>query len=296
VLLSVLAALALVAAGCGGGGGDSGDARALIDDAFKTPINSADVAINLSAKVEGVQQLSEPVSLKLSGPYQSNGKSKLPSFDWQVSVSGQGQAISGGLLSTGDNVFVNFQGSDYEVGKEQVAQLNQQLGQQNEGKTLEDYGINPQDWVTEPKDEGDEEVNGADTTHVSAGVDVSKMFNDFNKTIEQTSGAMGSSAPQQLSEQDIEKIEQVVKDPKIDIWVGKDDKKLRRMTVKVDFEIPEDQRTQLQGATGGTVDFSIDFSKVDEKKTITAPANPKPLSELTQQLGGLGGAMPGLGG
>jgi hypothetical protein len=298
-LLSLLAVLALVVAGCGGGGGggDSKDARALIDDAFKQSITSADIALAIEAKVDGVAQLQDPVSLKISGPYQSNGKSKLPSLKWDVSVSGGGQAISGGITSTGDNAFVNFQGSDYEVGADKVGQLNQQLATQSgQNKTLSDYGINPQDWVTSPTEEGDENVNGVDTTHVKAGVDIKKMLTDFNKTIQQTSGAMGSSAPQQLTPEQIDKVSQFIKEPKFELWVGKDDKKIRRMVVDVNFDIPEDQRTQLQGATGGSFKFSIDFKKVGEQQSITAPANPKPLSELQQQLGGLGGAMPGLGG
>ena len=84
-----------------------------------------------------------------------------------------------------------------------------------------------------------------------------------------------------------------VKNPSFDIYVGKDDNRIRRLAVKVDFEIPSDQRAQFQGAEGGTLSFQIDFAKVGEKQTITAPANARPISELQQQLGGL---APGLGG
>jgi hypothetical protein len=295
--LSLLAAAALLAlAGCGGGG-SSKDARALIDKAFKQSIPSADMTLAIEAKVNGVAQLQQPVSLKIAGPYQSNGKTKLPSFDWNVSVSGGGQAFSGGLTSTGDNAFVNFQNQDYELGAAQVAQLNQQLGQQtSSGKTLKDFGIDPQAWVKDPKDKGDEDVNGTSTTHVQATVDVAKMLNDFNKTISQAGGAMGASAPQQLTADQIGKINQVVKSPKFDIYVGKEDNKIRRLSIVIDFQIPADQRAQFQGAEGGTLNFSIDFSKVGQKQTITAPANPRPIADLQQQLGGLSGGLGGLGG
>ena len=251
----------------------------------------------MQAKVDGVAQLSQPLSLKVSGPYQSNGKGKLPSFNWQVSISGGGQAVSGGLISTGDNAFVNFQGTNYEVGADQVGQLNQQLAKNSgSGKTLKDYGIDPQAWVKDPSDEGDENVNGVDTTHVKAGVDVARMFTDFNKTIQQAGGAMGASAPQQLTSDQINKITQIVKDPKFDIYVGKSDNRIRRLTVSVSFEIPSDQRAQFGGASGGNLQFSIDFDKVGETQTITAPTNARPISELQQQLGGIGGGLGGLGG
>jgi hypothetical protein len=296
VLVVSILALALVA-GCGGGGGSSTDARALIDKAFKSSIPSADMTLNIQAKVNGVAQLSQPIGLKVAGPYQSNGKGKLPSFNWQVSISGGGQAFSGGVISTGDNAFVNFQGTNYEVGKAQIAQVNQQLGQQTgSGKTLKDFGIDPQAWVKDPQDKGDESVNGVDTTHVSAGVDVTKMITDFNKTIQQAGGAMGSNAPSQLTADQISQISQIVKDPKFDIYVGKDDDTIRRLAVSVAFEIPSAARSQFQGAEGGTLNFSIDFAKVGEKKTITPPANARPISELSAQLGGLFGGAAGSGG
>jgi hypothetical protein len=295
VLAVSIVSLALVA-GCGGsgGGGSSQDARALIDNAFKSSIPSADMTLNIQAKINGVAQLTQPISLKVAGPYQSNGKGKLPSFNWQVSISGGGQAFSGGVISTGDNAFVNFQGTNYEVGTAQIAQVNQQLGQSTGGgKTLKDFGIDPQAWVQSPQDKGDENVNGVDTTHVSAGIDVTRLVTDFNKTIQQAGGAMGANAPSQLTPDQIAKISQVVKDPKFDIYVGKDDSKIRRLSLSVAFEIPSASRAQFQGAEGGTISFSIDFAKVGEKKTITAPANARPISELQQQLGG---ALGGLGG
>src|SRR5215213_4166968 len=122
----VLAALALAAliAGCGGGGSSS-DAKDTVKKAFSNSIKSANVNLQFTAKVNGVQQLQQPVQLKLNGPYQSNGKGKLPSLNWQASFSGGGQSVSGALISTGDNAYVGFQGSNYEVGKQQVAQINQ---------------------------------------------------------------------------------------------------------------------------------------------------------------------------
>src|SRR3954453_5877711 len=293
-LLPVVSILSLaLVAGCGGGGGGSSkDARALIDKAFKQSISSANMTLNVEAKVNGVPQLQQPISLKVSGPYQSNGKGKLPSFNWQVSVSGGGQAFSGGIISTGDNAFVNFQGTNYEVGADKVAQVNQSNGP---GRSLKDYGIDPQAWVKDPTEEGTENVNGVDTTHVKASIDIGRMFSDFNKTI-QKAGSMSTVAPQQLSPDTIQKIEDVVQNPKFDIYVGKDDDKIRRLSVSVDFQIPADQRAKFQGAEGGTLNFSIDFAKVGEPQTITAPANARPISELQQQLGGLAGGLGGAGG
>ena len=102
--------LALALTACGGDG-DSGDAKKKLDEAFKKPIKSANVTVDAEAAVQGVPLMGNAsVKTKLTGPYQSNGKDKLPSLDWDVSVSAVGQTFSGGLAITADNVFVTYQG------------------------------------------------------------------------------------------------------------------------------------------------------------------------------------------
>jgi hypothetical protein len=300
-LRAVLAvcAFALVAAllaACGGGSSD--DAKATIDKAFSTPIHSANINLTFSAKVDGASapQLSQPISLKLSGPFQSNGRTKLPTLNWQASFSGGGQSASGGLISTGDRAFVSYQGSNYEVPAAQVAQINQQLGSQTtQKKSLKDYGIDVKSWLTNAQDKGDENVNGADTSHVQADIDVGKMLTDLNKVVQQAS-AVTPSAPSQITPQQIDQIKQVVKNPKMDVYVSKDDDTLRRLNVSIDFSIPEAQRAQLQGATGGNLTFSLDLNDVGKPQTVTPPANAKPFSELQSQLGGGTTGGSGLGG
>ena len=293
--VTLLAALALVGliAGCGGGGSSS-DAKDTVKKAFSHSIHSAVVNLQFSAKVDGVAQLSQPIQLKLTGPYQSNGKTKIPNFNWQTNVSGGGQSFSGTLTSTGDNVFVGFQGSNYEVGKAQVAQFNQRLGTQTQGKSMKDFGIDPVNWITDAQTKGDETVDGVTTTHVQAGLDIEKMLNDLNKTIDQAGAAAGST--QKLTPQQISQVKDVVKNPKFDVYVGKDDDTLRRLNVSVDFQIPDNMKSQFQGATGGNITFSLDLTKVGQPQTVTAPPNPKPITQLSGALGGLGGAGGSSGG
>src|SRR4051812_17592095 len=83
--LALTALVAALLAGCGGGNEE--DAKALLKRGFNESIPSANVTIDISAKVDGVPQLNQPVRVKLGGPYQSNGKGKLPSFNWDVTVS-----------------------------------------------------------------------------------------------------------------------------------------------------------------------------------------------------------------
>ena len=294
-----IAMLAAVAAGCGGG--SSKDAEALLERGFSREIKSANVTVDVTAKVDGVAQLSKPIRVKLGGPYETSGPKKLPKLQWDLSVTGGGQTFSAGVIATGDNAFVNFQGTNYEVGKDKVAQYNQTLQQRNPtGKsTLQDFGINPLNWVKDASEEGDSTVAGVKTTHVSAGLDVRRLFKDFNDKLLGKSGLPSTAAaprPQRLTDDQIDQIAKVVKDPKFDVYVGKADGKIRRVSVDLDFEVPESARESANGLNGGNVNISVELAAVDEPQRITAPTGAKPLDELTKQLGGLGALGGTLGG
>jgi hypothetical protein len=300
ILISLLAAAALLAVtGCGGGGNSTG-ARALIDKAFKQPIHSALVTINLQASLSGVPQLSQPIQLRLAGPFKSNGHGKLPSLDWKVDFSGGGQAFSAGLVSTGDDAFVNFQGQNYEVGKAQVAQFNSQLAAQAQNRnrqSLKSFGIDPRDWISNPQEKGDQTVNGVATNHVQAGIDVGKLLNDLNKVLAKA-GSLGTTvaAPRQIPKSVIDSAKNIVKNPKFDLYSGKVDNVIRRLAVAIDFSVPSGSQAKVGGLKSGTVNFTVDFTNVGQPQTITAPTGAKPIGQLTQQLGGLGGLGGGLGG
>ena len=298
LLISLAIATALLWAGCGGD-----DPSETLNKAFSKPIQSARVTLNAEAKVNGSGQLSQPVKFTLTGPYQSNGDKKIPSFKWDLSLGGGGQTLQAGITSTGDNAFVTFQGSDYEVGAQEIARVNQQIaqgGNQQGDRSLKDFGVDPSKWVTDAEDKGDEEVAGVETTHISAGLDVKALFRDLNKTIDKAGAAAGNaagtSAPQKLTDQQIDQIAQIVKDPKFDVYVGKDDDIVRRIAVALTFQVPQGAQQQAGGASAGNLTFSIEFADVGEKQTITAPANPKPITQLQKDVQALRGALGGLGG
>ena len=294
VLVAALAGLAVT--GCGGS--DEKDAKSVLKRAFAEPIPSANVTIDFSAKIEGVPQLSEPIRVKLGGPYKSNGKGKLPSLNWDISVSGGGQTFSAGLVSTGDRGFVNLQGTNYEVGRDTMAQLQQAASSSSTGgsRSLSQFGVDPLAWVKDASEQGDSDVAGVKTRHVSAAIDVEKLFTDLNKVVAKAGGAVGSVRPQRLTPQVIDSIKKVVHDPKFDAYAGKDDGKLRRAALSLRFDVPQQAQALLRGLKGGTVNLSIEFASVGAPQTITAPAGARPISELSKQLKGLGGLLGATGG
>ena len=292
IAAAVLVLLAVVLTACGAG--SSGDVKSTVDKAFSTPIKSARIDLEATLQLDGVKQLNGPVKLSVQGPYESGGSQTIPKADWDIAASASGQNFSAGFISTGDNAWVGFQGQNYEVGKQAVAQVNRQIKQtagQNKGKGLSEFGIDPRNWLKDAKDEGDEKIAGTDTTHVSAALDVSKFLDDLNRIVAKTGSSSGTRA--RITPAQKKQIEDVVKNPRFDLYVGKDDNVIRRLSADLSFTVPSDKRAQVAGLESGTLSFSIEFADVGKPQAITAPPNAKPLSELTAQLGGLGGVLGG---
>ena len=192
--LLILAVIAMAATACGGKSSD--DVKATLDKAFSTPIKSANVNLDVTLKLDGIKQLNGPVKLSVQGPYESGGSKTIPKVDFDIAASAAGQNFSAGFISTGDNAWVAFQGQNYEVGSAAIAQVNQQIakagGQSKQG--LSQFGIDPQNWLTDAKDEGSEKVAGVETDHVSAALDVGAFVDDVNKLVAKAGGNLPGGA------------------------------------------------------------------------------------------------------
>src|SRR3954470_4209041 len=154
LLLVVIVVSTSLLAACGGK--SSSDVKDTLDKAFSTPIKSANIDLEVTVNLDGVKQLNGPVKLSVQGPYESGGNQTIPKADWDIAASAAGQNFSAGFTSTGTNAWVSFQGQNYEVGRQAVAQVNQQIRQaangQKKKKGLSQFGVDPQNWLTDAKD------------------------------------------------------------------------------------------------------------------------------------------------
>ena len=305
ILLALLAMAAMLALGaCGGDdGGSERDAEALLDRAFAKSISSADLKLNAQLEVRGLQGLEGPIRLDASGPFQS-GEGGLPKLDIDVRVGAQdaGQTVQTGFLSTGDRAFLKFGGEFYEQPRADIARANRQLqrsGDSDQKSALAQLGVNPREWVTGVRIEGEDEVAGVQTEHVSAKVDVRRMLTDLNKAVERSGQAVGGVAPgtpNPLSDAQLDKLASAVKEPTFDVYVGKDDDVIRRVSANLEVSIPEADRAEAGGVEGGSLRFSLEFADVNGDQAVEAPSKARPIADLADQLGGLsalGGAGSG---
>lgn len=300
-----LALFALAPLACGGD-----DPNELIDQTFKggKKVSSGRVSVGVTIRAQGSPQLSQPVDVRLNGPFQSQGKGQLPKFAFDLNVNAAGRPVTAGAISTGNAGFVQVQGTAYQISDQIFAafrqgyQQAQQRAQQEKGKSNTGLaGIDPKQWLRDAKVEDNEDVAGTDTQHVSSKLDVPKLLADVNSAV-QKARAQGlpqaGQLPQSITPAQQKKVAEAIKGATFDFWTGADDKILRRLRIAVNFQVPEAERAQAQGVTGGQLAFSLEMAELNKPQQIAAPANAKPFNDLIQasrQLG-LGGLLGGAGG
>jgi len=305
-LLLVLLSVAALGA-CGGGEKSEEDVEALLDRAFSQAVDSADMTLAAELELRGVQGFEQPVRLEASGVYIAQEK-RLPQVDVDLSIGAQeaGQTVESGFLSTGDRAFLKFGGEFYEQPREDIARANRELARSDPSSpgALGELGLDPRRWVVDARSEGEDDVGGVATEHVSARLDVRALFADLNKLVERSAGAIGGVAPgtpEPLTEEQLDMVSEVVEDPSFDVYVGKDDDVIRRVSASVEVVVPEEQRARLGGIEGGSLRISVELSKVNGDQRVEAPADSRPIEDLTTQLDGLGAlggpdaAVPGAG-
>ena len=300
-LAGLLAVLGVVA--CGGGGEDP---QKVLRETFggNKRVASGKLDLVLTLKAEGSRNLGGPVTVKLTGPFQSQGAKQLPKFDFDLTLSASGQTFRAGAVSTGSSGFLKFQGQAYAVPERIFAQFKQGYERsqaEREGtaqnQSFASLGVNPLNWLRKPEDEGTEDAGGVETIHVSSSVNVPRLLDDVNRILARARGQLGGQAgqlPDRLTPQQRKSVQDAITDVSFDVYSGKDDKTLRRMTVGLKFKVPESQRASAQGITGGELTFDLVLNDLNKPQSVKPPSNPRPFDELTQAvrgaLGGLGGA------
>jgi hypothetical protein len=297
-LLPPLILIALALASCGGGG-DQTDAEALLDRAFSEELRSADVKAEAEIQLDGSPVLGRPLRIQASGPFRLND-GKLPSVDLELEVgtAGAGQTITTGFLSTGDRAFLKFQDVYYEQPRSAVRRANRALARhKGRGRPLRVLGLSPRSWLADVEDEGEEEVAGVTTRHLSGTLDVEALVRDVNRFLRRSraaiGGATGERPPDPLSRSQAREIAEVVNDPSFDVYVGERDNLVRRVSGRIEIDVPPERRDDLHGVESGTIQFSVELSDVNGHQEIEAPAKARPMSKLTHLLGG--GLLPWLG-
>src|SRR5205823_2732735 len=139
LFLALLVAPVLLVAGCGGGSGEN--PQKVLKETFSgnKKVTSGKLDLALTVTADGVSQLKGPITVGLTGPFQSQGSGQLPKFDFDLKLGAQGQNFTAGAISTGDKGYIKLQGNTYEVSSQLFNSFKQGFersqSQQNGTKT-----------------------------------------------------------------------------------------------------------------------------------------------------------------
>jgi hypothetical protein len=315
VLLLLLALLALGIGACGGDDASSGsgnDPSALLRDTFGAdhPIRSGRVDATLDVDLRGLAQLTQPLNLHLSGPFQSNGGDKLPDFALDVDFQGRRPVTVGAVFAQGGG-FLTIEGQAFDLGSDiynsfkqgyEKAKADAAKSNKKDQPTLAALGISPLRWLKNPKNVGTEDIAGTQTVHVASDVEVAKLLEDVSTLLgkaKNVTSSTGASVPSTLTPSQREAITRSIKSAKVDVWTGAKDHTLRKVAVDIQVDVPEDLRAQAGNLRTGHLILQVTIAQLNQHQTIRKPAGARPLSELRSalsQLGLLGSSGSGSGG
>ena len=285
---------------------ENGDASAqqLLDQTFASgaaAIDNGRLDVDFQLDPKGLLALGGPIKLTLDGPFSSPGAGSCPDFDVDFAATLARQIYRGTVLSSGRAAFVQLDGTDYKIDREFVTALREGLADAADSKQpgLKALGIDPLRWVSGAQVRGEERVAGVDTTRISANVAVAKLLEDLDRLLTKAGGSGG--AGDLLSPKLRKQIEDAVKTAKVDIWTGTDDKILRQLAVRIDFAFDEGEKP-IAGLDAGKINLRLRLTDVNKTKlSVTAPADAKPLADLTggsisDFITGIGNGLTGKGG
>lgn len=308
LVMVVLAGLAVAA--CGSASAGSVNPNTLLGETFSGThkVTSGNLNLTLTIDPSGSSTLSGPITLSFGGPFQTRGAGKLPESNFTVSASALGRNVSLGILSTGTAGYVTLQGTSYQLPQatfqkleSSFAQIASSSGTSSNSNTLTKLGIHPLRWLTNPTVVGTENIGGAQTTHIHAGVNVNAMLTDLNTVLEKASslGVSGASALKSgIPTADRSKIAAAIKNPSVDVWSGTSDKTLRRLQITLTVPVTGKTSSQLGGVTSADIGLSMQYSDLNQPQTIKAPTTLRPYSEFQSKVSafvqGLQGAAAGV--
>jgi hypothetical protein len=301
LLTLLLVPLIGLLAACGSESGQtastSSDTSQLLRDTFAnlSKLKSADV--NVALELQSPSAQGGPVTAQITGPFATTGAGKLPRFAFAATLSAAGHSQRLGATWTGEKAFITVQNTPYAVsdlvarqfaaGYQQALRSNQ-AKQAKGGLLLSSLGIDFTKWLKNAHNAGTSQVGDAQAVQITGQADIPQMVDDLARITQRTQSLGLNAAPRQLTAQQRRQVEQAIKSVDVQIYTGTQDRILRRLVVHAVLHEP-----QSQGDS--TLDLNLQLTKVNQDQQISAPANPKPFSELLKVTGALnGGGLSGL--
>jgi hypothetical protein len=193
-----------------------------------------------------------PFTLEAAGAFQ-RGTPGAPAFELDATTSAVGQKQSFRLVSNGQRAALTTGGRSQPLPA---------------GSGTTSFALSPRGWLTKPVDAGTAQVGGVETTHVSADVDVTKMFRDL-----QAAARPSSAAARTAIWDEAQSLRDSVRNVKAQIYTGASDHVLRRVTVT--GTVRGGGAASASTAAGRFV-FDLRITDIGKAQSIEAPVRAAP--------------------
>ena len=194
------------------------------------------------------------IGFTLRGPFELR-PSALPVLHVTYTQLAGTRSATATLVSNGRSAYAESGGRRIALSGAQLAQLRGATQQLGASGGLARLPI--EDWIQHPKVSDGGNVGGADTDHVSAGLDVVNAANGLLDLVR----AFGNNVPR-LTGKSADQLRKAVKSSSFDLWTGKKDRLLRRLTIAAEFgvDVPQQLRKALGALVGAKFDFELAVS------------------------------------
>ncbi len=308
LVLVPLAMLGLLGAGCGGGDDSpaastpaaaSGDAKAILSSIKPvTQQGPQKIGVKIGVKLNGT--LKDPmvaaflgdgtIALDLSGPIDPAAKAA----DLTFSAKAGKINLSGGLRLAGDKAFLKLKDKWYALPADALTDTPSGTQDIDPAKILAALG-DPSELIDNATVVGTEDIEGIATDHVIGDLDTAALVTAIARIAESLgSGATGAIDPKEIAKA-TEQIGNAVKDAKVEVWVGRDDKQVHRF--KIDLSAVLDDKTKNSSGLEGLDVTATLTSTPTDSPDVETPSDAGTIKDLQTDilpilLGGLGGATP----
>jgi hypothetical protein len=258
-----LAALALLPAACGGGGGSAQEV--LAETATKLgDIRSGTMSFRYVASSAGGAE----AGVELEGPFGFESGRPLPVAELEITQFAGSRRGSTTFISTGEKAFLRVGGETFELPPEMLAEAE---GGTEAGALGE---LRIEDWFLEPELSDGGEVGGAATDRIRSRLDVVSALNDFLAAAE----ALGGLDLGALEGPSAQNLENAVRSATVDVYTGKDDRLLRRLSIEVELELAGsgELREALGDLAGARLRLDLRISDPNEPVSVQEPEDAVP--------------------
>ncbi len=309
VVLTVLVGAVTLAA-CGssdpGSGGAAGDgpaarhaaAEKLIAQAIapNPKARSARIDATIDIEIEGVPRFAGTTEVTAGGVYDLPDGADVPDLDVDVGLVLDDHAIGGALVLSDSAAFVKLGNTGYRLPASIARKIVAPAPAARNGltKTGAMFSINPQNWQRDAQLVGEQDVAGVSTQHITAEIRPDRFFGDIARltrllTLLRVTQAVG--LPTALGPKVRAALERSVKVARGEVWIGSEDKVLRKATLAGRIDVAPRDRTLLGGVTGATLEAVVTVSEVGEPHAVSAPRQLGSYSALQLSLDALGEAV-----